>query len=447
MEKVVEKKYLISFILITSLFLLWGIANNMTDTLLSAFKRIMSMTDAQTSLIQFAFYGSYFCFALPAALYIKKYSYKSGVVLGLLLYAAGAILFYPASQMASYTFYLIAIYILAGGCSILETTANPYILAMGSQETATRRLNIAQAFNPLGSITGILLSMFFILGELNSAGPKERAAMSPEQLETMQAHEMGAVTGTYMTLGFVLLAVLVCMLIAKMPKGGDADHSIHLKETFSRLIKNKKYSYGVLAQFFYVGAQIGVWSFTIRIVMQETTVIQDIQNFCNGAFSTDFYNHVASTAEQTGASLYLCSIICFSLARFVFTWLMKYIRPSKLLAFAAVADIICTLVVVISGGSGWLLVAFLIGISFFMSLMFPTIYGIALGGLGDDAKIGASGLIMAILGGALITPLQGQVSDLAGINVAYLIPLLCFVAVLAYGLYIVKLEDKKSQNC
>ena len=446
MEKVVEKKYLIPFILITSLFLLWGIANNMTDTLLSAFKRIMSMSDAQTSLIQFAFYGSYFCFALPAALYIKKFSYKSGVILGLLLYAAGAILFYPASQMASYTFYLIAIYILAGGCSILETTANPYILAMGSQETATRRLNIAQAFNPLGSITGILLSMFFILGELNSAGPEERAAMSPEHLETMQAHEMGAVTGTYMTLGFVLLAVLICMLIAKMPKGGDADHSIHLKETFSRLLKNKKYSYGVLAQFFYVGAQIGVWSFTIRIVMQETTVIQDIQNFCNGAFSTDFYNHVASTAEQTGASLYLCSIICFSLARFVFTWLMKYIRPSKLLTVAAVADIICTLVVVLSGGSGWLLVAFLIGISFFMSLMFPTIYGIALGGLGDDAKIGASGLIMAILGGALITPLQGQVSDLAGINVAYLIPLLCFVAVFLYGVYIVKLEDKVSAN-
>lgn len=446
MEKVVEKKYLIPFILITSLFLLWGIANNMTDTLLAAFKRIMSMTDAQTSLIQFAFYGSYFCFALPAALYIKRYSYKSGVILGLILYASGAILFYPASQTASYGFYLIAIYILAGGCSILETTANPYILAMGSPETATRRLNIAQAFNPLGSITGITLSMFFILGELSSAGEAERAAMSQQQLETMQAHELGAVTGTYMTLSFVLLAVLVCMLIAKMPKGGDTDHSIHLKETFGRLIKNKKYSYGVLAQFFYVGAQIGVWSFTIRIVMQETTVIQDIQTFCQGVFSTETFNLVASTAEQTGASLYLCSIICFSIARFVFTWLMKYIRPSKLLSIAAFADIICTIVVVVSGGSGWLLVAFLIGISFFMSLMFPTIYGIALGGLGDDAKIGASGLIMAILGGAIITPLQGQVSDMAGINIAYLVPLVCFVAVLAYGLYIVKLEDSKVQK-
>ena len=447
MAKVVEKKYVVPFILITSLFLLWGIANNMTDTLLAAFKRIMSMSDAQTSLIQFAFYGSYFCFALPAALFIKKFSYKSGVILGLILYAAGAMLFYPASQMASYGFYLVAIYILAGGCSILETTANPYILSMGSQETATRRLNVAQAFNPMGSITGIMLSMSFILGELNSASASDRAAMSDDALEAMQAHELSAVTGTYMAVGFVLIAVLVCMLLAKMPKGGDSDHSIQLKSTFSRLIKNKKYSYGVLAQFFYVGAQIGVWSFTIRIVMQETNVIQDIQNFCHSIFSENIFGYVASTAEQTGASLYLFSIICFTIARFVFTWLMKYVRPSKLLTIAAIADIICTLVVVLTGGSGWLLVAFLIGISFFMSLMFPTIYGIALDGLGDDAKIGASGLIMAILGGAVITPAQGWISDMAGINVAYLVPLACFVAVLAYGIYIIKVENKAMFAC
>lgn len=442
MAKVVEKKYIFPFILITSLFLLWGIANNMTDTLLAAFKRIMSMTDAQTSLIQFAFYGSYFCFALPAALYIKKFSYKSGVILGLILYAAGAMLFYPASRMASYGFYLVAIYILAGGCSILETTANPYILSMGSQETATRRLNIAQAFNPMGSITGIMLSMFFILGELSSASADDRATMSEEKLQTMQAHELSAVTGTYMAVGFVLIAVLVCMLLSKMPKGGDTDHSIRLKSTFKRLIANKKYSYGVLAQFFYVGAQIGVWSFTIRIVMQETNVIQDIQALCHNIFSENIFGYVASTAEQTGASLYLFSIICFTIARFVFTWLMKYIRPSKLLAVAAVADIVCTIFVVLTGGSGWLLVAFLIGISFFMSLMFPTIYGIALDGLGDDAKIGASGLIMAILGGAVITPLQGIISDGYGINIAYIVPLICFVFVLAYAVYIVKVENK-----
>ena len=412
--KTIEKKYLLPFCLVTVLFLLWGLANNMTDTLLSAFKRIMSMSDAQTSLIQFAFYGSYFCFALPAALYIRKYSYKSGVILGLCLYAAGAILFFPASKTASYAFYLAAIYIMAGGCSILETTANPYILSMGAPQTATRRLNIAQSFNPLGSITGILLSQYFILGELSSASAAERAAMSPEKLEALQAHELGAVTGTYMTLGFVLLAIMVVMLLVRMPEGRDDGASDSLKETFRRLLSNKTYKWGVVAQFFYIGAQIGVWSFTIRLVMQELGIL-----------------------EARAATIYLVSIICFSAARFLFTWLMKWFRPSKLLLWAAVADIVLCALVVLCTGSGWLCVGALVGVSFFMSLMFPTIYGIALTDVGADAKIGASGLIMAILGGALLTPLQGRISDLFGVNASYLVPLGCFVVVLAYACFVV----------
>ena len=412
--KTIEKKYLLPFCLVTVLFLLWGLANNMTDTLLSAFKRIMSMSDAQTSLIQFAFYGSYFCFALPAALYIRKYSYKSGVILGLCLYAAGAILFFPASKTASYAFYLAAIYIMAGGCSILETTANPYILSMGAPQTATRRLNIAQSFNPLGSITGILLSQYFILGELSSASAAERAAMSPEKLEALQAHELGAVTGTYMTLGFVLLAIMVVMLLVRMPEGRDDGAADSLKETFQRLLSNKTYKWGVVAQFFYIGAQIGVWSFTIRLVMQELGIL-----------------------EARAATIYLVSIICFSAARFLFTWLMKWFRPSKLLLWAAVADIVLCALVVLCKGSGWLCVGALVGVSFFMSLMFPTIYGIALTDVGADAKIGASGLIMAILGGALLTPLQGRISDLFGVNASYLVPLGCFVVVLAYACFVV----------
>jgi len=394
--KTVEKKYLVPFILVTSLFLLWGIANNMTDTLLSAFKKIMSMSDTQTSLIQLAFYGSYFCFALPAAIFIRKKSYKSGVILGLGLYAAGAILFLPAAKAASYGFYLIAIYILAGGCSVLETTANPYILAMGAPETATRRLNVAQAFNPLGSITGILLSKYFILKDIS----------------------LYSVSGTYMTLGLVLLAILVVMLFVRMPEGRDDGASDSLGATFRRLLKNRRYAFGVVAQFFYVGAQIGVWSFTIRLVMQELGVV-----------------------EAEGATLYLISIICFSVARFLFTWLMKYFRPARLLLFAAAADIVLSLLVVLLGGTGWPCVIALIAVSFFMSLMFPTIYGLALDGVEDpdqggyagDAKIGASGLIMAILGGALITPLQGMVSDAYGINLAYTVPLICFVVVFAYA--------------
>ncbi|MBR4133331.1 MAG: sugar MFS transporter [Bacteroidales bacterium] len=399
--KTIEKKYLVPFILVTLLFLLWGIANNMTDTLLSAFKKIMSMSDTQTSFIQLAFYGAYFCFALPAAIYIRKYSYKSGVILGLALYAAGAILFLPAAKAASYGFYLIALYILAGGCSVLETTANPYILAMGAPETATRRLNVAQAFNPLGSITGILLSKYFILKDIS----------------------LYSVSGTYMTLGIVLLVILVVMLFARMPEGRDDGAADSLGASFRRLFKNKAYVFGVVAQFFYVGAQIGVWSFTIRLVMKELDIV-----------------------EAQGATIYLISIICFSAARFLFTWLMKYIRPAKLLLIAAAADIVCTLFVVLLGGTGWPCVIALIAVSFFMSLMFPTIYGLALDGVEDpakggyagDAKIGASGLIMAILGGALITPLQGVVSDTFGINLAYLVPLVCFIVVFSYAMSVRK---------
>lgn len=396
--KLVEKKNLLPFILVTSLFMLWGIANNMTDTLLSAFKKIMSMSDTQTSLIQFAFYGSYFCFALPAALYIRKHSYKAGVILGLALYACGAILFLPAAKAASYAFYLIAIYIMAGGCSVLETTANPYILSMGTPETATRRLNAAQAFNPLGSITGILLSRFFILKDIS----------------------LYSVSGTYAALGFVLVAIMVVMLFAKMPEGKDSGSDMGVGATFRRLAKNKKYIFGVIAQFFYVGAQIGAWSFTIRIAMQELGI-----------------------SEAEGATIYLFIIIGFSASRFIYTWLMKYVSSVKLLLFSGIASTVCAAAVALSAGSGWFLVIALGLVSFFMSLMFPTIYGIALGGITEgehpeDAKIGASGLIMAILGGALITPLQALVSDSFGIYASYFVPAFCFVVVAAYAVSVLK---------
>lgn len=405
--KPIEKQYLKPFILVTSLFLLWGLANNMTDTLLSAFKRIMSMSDTQTSLIQFAFYGAYFCLALPAALFIRKHSYKSGVVLGLCLYAAGAILFMPAAKAASYGFYLIAIYIMAGGCSVLETTANPYILSMGSPETATRRLNIAQAFNPIGSILGILMSKYFILSDIS----------------------LYSISGTYATLGLVLIVILVVMLAIKMPGGQDRDGNVQgLGAVFGRLLRNKQYRRGVIAQFFYVGAQIGIWSFTIRIVMQELSI-----------------------TEAPASTIYLISIVGFCLSRFVYTWLMKFFAPTKLLLFGAAMSLACTAVVICTAGSGWLLVSALILISAFMSLMFPTIYGLALehvedpaaGGHPGDAKIGASGLIMAILGGAILTPLQGLLSDTFSIHTSYLVPFICFAVVLSYAIYMNKTYKKR----
>lgn len=400
--KALEKKYLLPFALVTSLFLLWGLANNMTDTLLAAFKRIMDMSDAQTSLIQFAFYGSYFCFALPAAIFISRHSFKSGIILGLLLYAAGAILFLPAAYAASYGFYLVAIYIMAGGCSVLETTANPYILSMGSPETATRRLNIAQSFNPIGSIIGILMSKYFILKDIS----------------------LYSVSGTYTSLGLVLIAILVAMLFVKMPAGRDSGNRSGIIASFGRLFKNRLYRYGVVAQFFYVGAQIGVWSFTIRIVMQELGVL-----------------------EAQASTIYLITIIGFCLSRFIYTWLMKWVSPAKLLLAGGVLSTLMTAVVVLGAGSGWLLIVALVLISFFMSLMFPTIYGLSLGGVAqsehpDDAKLGASGLIMAILGGALLTPLQGLVSDNSSIYMSYIIPAICFVVVTLFAAYAVKTNKR-----
>ena len=400
--KALDKKYLLPFALVTSLFLLWGLANNMTDTLLAAFKRIMDMSDAQTSLIQFAFYGSYFCFALPAAIFISRHSFKSGIILGLLLYAAGAILFLPAAYAASYGFYLVAIYIMAGGCSVLETTANPYILSMGSPETATRRLNIAQSFNPIGSIIGILMSKYFILKDIS----------------------LYSVSGTYASLGLVLIAILVAMLFVKMPAGRDSGNRSGIIASFGRLFRNRLYRYGVVAQFFYVGAQIGVWSFTIRIVMQELGVL-----------------------EAQASTIYLITIIGFCLSRFIYTWLMKWVSPAKLLLAGGVLSTLMTAVVVLGAGSAWLLIVALVLISFFMSLMFPTIYGLSLGGVAqsehpDDAKLGASGLIMAILGGALLTPLQGLVSDNSSIYTSYIIPAISFVVVTLFAAYAVKTNKR-----
>lgn len=395
MMKTIDGRHAVPFALVTSMFLLWGLANNMTDTLLAAFKRIMSMSDTQTSLIQFAFYGSYFCFALPAALFIRRRSFKSGIILGLLLYAAGAMLFLPAARVASYGFYLVAIYVMAGGCSVLETTANPYVMSMGDPRTATRRLNIAQSFNPVGSILGILMSKYFILDDIS----------------------LYSISGTYAALGLVLLGILVVMLFARMPSGKDDDRSDSVGASFRRLLSNRLYRRGVVAQFFYVGAQIGVWSFTIRLVMQET-----------------------GRLEAAASSIYLVSIIGHCLSRFIYTGLMRWFSPSRLLTFGGVMSALLSLTVVLSAGTGWICITSLVLISSFMSLMFPTIYGIALGGImrGDhpgDSKIGASGLIMSILGGALLTPLQGMVSDHTNIYTSYAVPAFCFVVVTAYAVY------------
>jgi MFS transporter, FHS family, L-fucose permease len=406
-----KKAPILPFILVTSLFFMWGLANNMTDTLLAAFKRIMSMTDFQTSWIQIAFYGSYFCLALPAAIFIKRFTYKAGILLGLGMFIAGGLLFYPASQTMVYGHFLGALFILAGGLSILETTANPYIIAMGPEESGTRRLNFAQSFNPIGSITGVIISKFFILSHLNHADATQRASMSHDELVLIRSQELNATMGPYVGVALFLLVLWLVIAVVKMPRASDESTTVNLGASIKRLLSNRRYTTGVMAQFFYVGAQIGVWSYTIRYVMQEL-----------------------GTNEEQSSTYYIAALILFTLLRFVFTGLMKYFSPGKLLTLSASAAILFTLVTIVA--SGHLAVYALVAISACMSLMFPTIYGISLHKLGDDTKIGASGLIMAILGGAVLTAIQGQVSDLSGsIKIAFVVPLICFVIIAAYGLW------------
>ncbi len=413
---VVPKGILWPFILLTSCFAWWGLANNMTDTLLAAFKRIQSMSDFQTSLIQIAFYGSYFCFALPAAIFIKKYTYKAGVLLGLALFIAGGLLFYPSSQTMVYWHFLASLYILAGGLSILETSANPYIVRLGPEETGTQRLNLAQSFNPIGSIAGVVISKFFILSELQQLSADERAALPAEELRSIQAGELEAVMGPYVAVALVLLVLWVLVVFTKMPAAseGDGAGAVDLGGAVKRLLQRRQYVWGVVAQFFYVGAQIGVWSFTIRYVMRELGL-----------------------NEEQSATYYIAALVLFALSRFACTGLMNFYAPSTILASLSIAAMGCCLLVALVGG--YVGVIALVAISGCMSLMFPTIYGISVRGLGDDTKVAGSGLIMAILGGALLTAVQGQVSDLTGsIGLSFFVPLACFAVIAYFGLSVAR---------
>ncbi|PQJ33296.1 L-fucose:H+ symporter permease [Salinibacter sp. 10B] len=407
---VVPRHLLWPFVLLTSCFAFWGLANNMTDTLLAAFKRILSMSDFRTSWVQMAFYGAYGCLALPAALFVRKYTYKAGVMLGLALFSVGALLFYPASLTMNYFHFLVALYVLASGLSILETSANPFIVSLGPEATGTQRLNLAQSFNPLGSITGVFLSQQFILSDLNRAGAQERAQMGAEQLRQIQSAELTAVMGPYV--GVALILVVLCGLIAvtDMPDESASDQEFRLWSTLGRLFQKPHYLGGVVAQFFYIGAQIGVWSFTIRYVMAEL-----------------------GNTEAEASTYYIGALVLFTGSRFLSTWLMSYVKSSTLLLWLSGLAVGLTAMVI--GGSGYVGVIALVGISGCMSLMFPTIFGLSVRGLGEDAKIGGSGLIMAIAGGAAFPAIQGLISDATGsIHLAFVVPLFCFVVTALYGL-------------
>jgi FHS family L-fucose permease-like MFS transporter len=389
-------------ILIVALFFLWGVANNLNDVLISHFKGLFSLGDFGAGLVQSAFYLGYFCLAIPAALFMRSYGYRAAVLLGLILYGAGALLFWPAASALSYPAFLAALFIISSGLAFLETSANPLIARLGSPETASRRLNFAQAFNPLGSISGVLVGRAFILSDSTTA-----------QLDRTQA--AAAVQMPYLFIGIGVLIWAVLIRLAKFPAIAtqpDVEEGVGAASDFAWLLRSPRFLMGVLAQFFYVGAQVGVWSFLIRYV--ETVL--------------------PGTRATTAAGYLTASLIAFMAGRFVGVALMGRVRPLPLLSiFATAAAILCAVAGVVGGMTG---VLALVVSSFFMSILYPTIFAEAVDGLGPRTKAGSALLVMAIVGGAVFPAVMGLVSDASGSIVqAMLVPAACFLVVLAFGVF------------
>ena len=415
------RSYLIPFVLITSCFALWGFANDITNPMVKAFSKIFRMSVSDGTLVQVAFYGGYFAMAFPAALFIRKYSYKAGVMMGLGLYAVGAFLFYPAKELGSFYPFLIAYFILTCGLSFLETSCNPYILAMGPEETATRRLNLAQAFNPMGSLLGMYVAMNFIQNRLDPLDTAERGNLSMEEFEAVRDADLDVLIAPYLAIGLVVLLMLLVISFMKMPKNADQSHRVDFLNALRRIAGIPHYREGVVAQFFYVGAQIMCWTFVIQ--------------YGTRLFMAEGMDEQA--AEVLSQRYNIAAMVVFCASRFVCTFALRYLRPGLLLKLLAMAAVVLT-AGVISFQNIWGMYC-LVGVSACMSLMFPTIYGVALQGLGDDAKLGAAGLIMAILGGSVLPPVQAALIDqqtlwgMPAVNASFVLPLICFAVIVAYG--------------
>ena len=424
--KLVEKKYIVPFVFITALFALWGFANDITNPMVAAFQTLMELPAAKASLIQFAFYGGYATMAIPAALFIRRYSYKSGILLGLGLYAIGALLFIPAAARQSFTFFCFSLYILTFGLAFLETTANPFILSLGAKENATRRLNLSQAFNPIGSLAGMAVASMVILPNLlsdrrDAAGNILFPMLSESEKAEIRLHDLAVIRDPYVILGIVVLVMFVVIALVRVPNNSKLDNSeptLNPKHSTlnstRRLFHNRVYREGVIAQVFYVAAQIMVWTFIIH-----------------------YADHLGID-KATAQNYNILAMCLFLSGRFLSTWLMKYTDGRRLLTIFGIGAALCSLgAILIVGMAGlWCLV----GISLFMSLMFPTIYGTALEKVSQqDTSLGAAFLVMAIVGGALMPPLQGLIIDCGtilghpAVNVSYSLPLLCFIIVAIYG--------------
>ena len=413
--------YIVPFILITSCFALWGFANDITNPMVKAFSKIFRMSATDGALVQVAFYGGYFAMAFPAAMFIRRYSYKAGVLVGLGLYALGALLFYPAKMTGEYYPFLAAYFILTCGLSFLETSSNPYILSMGTEETATRRLNLAQSFNPMGSLLGMFVAMNFIQAKLNPLDTAARAQLNDAQFEAVKESDLSVLIAPYLAIGIVIFAMFMLILIKKMPHNGDKNHDINFVPTLRRIFSLPHYREGVIAQFFYVGVQIMCWTFIIQygtpILMAEGMTEQ--------------------AAEVMSQQYNILAMVIFCCSRFICTFLLRYVNTGQLLMLLAIAGgaLVCGVIFMHNIYGLYCLV----GVSACMSLMFPTIYGIALTGLGDDAKFGAAGLIMSILGGSVLPPLQASIIDrgelfgMPAVNVSFVLPFICFVVIAIYG--------------
>ena len=425
----IEKRYLLPFILVTSLFALWGFANDITNPMVAAFQTLMELPASEAALVQFAFYGGYATMAVPAALFIRKYSYKSGILLGLALYAAGAFLFIPAAHYQEFMFFCLSLYILTFGLAFLETTANPLILSLGAKETSTRRLNLAQSFNPLGSLMGMSVASFIVLPQLisdkrDAAGKIIFDSLSEAEKAGIRLHDLAIIRDPYVALGLAVLLVLVVFLCTKIPNlQGENVAAVSNRSTLKNLWSNKVYCCGVLAQVFYVAAQIMVWTFIIQ------------------------YADNLGIDKATAQNYNICAMIMFLCSRFITTALMRFISSRMLLALFGFGACCATLGTIFIVGLPGLYC--LVAISFFMSLMFPTIYGIALEKVDEeDTTLGAAFLVMAIVGGALMPPLQGAVIDcgtvmgMPAVNASFALPLLCFAVVMLYGIYTYRISER-----
>ncbi|MFT3998161.1 MAG: L-fucose:H+ symporter permease [Asticcacaulis sp.] len=401
-------------ILITCLFFFWGMANNLNDILIPQFKKAFTLSDFESSFVQSFFYVGYFLMALPAGYVIRRFGYKSAVVAGLLLFAAGALMFYPASEIGEYRWFLGALFVIASGLAFLETSANPLITVLGPPEKSAFRLNLAQSFNPLGSLTGVFIGQQFILSGLE-ASPDYLATLDETQTHAFYLSEVRAVQGPYLLIGLGILLWAVLVMFSKFPSVAthhadtDRDGDIGFFASLGQLFGKPRFLFGVLAQFFYVGAQVGIWSFMIRYAQIEIDL----------------------TAKDA-TTYVIVTLALFWAGRIVGTALMSRIRPSLILSLFALINIGLTIYAATVGGQTGLYA--LVASSFFMSIMFPTIFATSVQGLGNLTKTGSSLLVMSIIGGAVLTAVMGYVSDHSHIRMAFLVTTVCFVVIALYAL-------------